>query len=168
MRMVAGPASVRVGVGHDSHPFGPGGPLALGGIVIAGAPRLHGHSDGDVVLHALADALLGAAGLGRPGRLFPADGRTPQGVASAELLAEVLRAGEVRRLATGRRRPDDHRRPAAAGRIPGADAGRDRRDRSGSPAAAVNVKASSGNLDGAEGAGRGISALVVATLAVAS
>jgi 2-C-methyl-D-erythritol 2,4-cyclodiphosphate synthase len=79
----------RVGIGHDSHPFGPGEPLALGGIVIDGAPRLFGHSDGDVVLHALADALLGAAGLGDLGRLFPADSRTPRGIPSAELLAEV-------------------------------------------------------------------------------
>ena len=54
------------------HPFGPGEPLALGGIVIAGAPRLHGHSDGDVALHAVCDALLGASGLGDLGRLFPA------------------------------------------------------------------------------------------------
>ena len=87
--MVAGARGPRVGIGHDSHPFGPGTPLALGGIVIDGAPRLYGHSDGDVVLHALADALLGAAGLGDLGRLFPADGRTPRGIASTELLAEV-------------------------------------------------------------------------------
>ena len=63
----------RVGFGHDSHPFGPGSPLRLGGIAIDGAPALAGHSDGDVVLHAVADALLGAAGLGDLGRLFPSD-----------------------------------------------------------------------------------------------
>ena len=61
----------------------------LGGVAIAGAPRLHGHSDGDVALHAVADALLGAAGLGDLGRLFPADARTPRGIASADLIAEV-------------------------------------------------------------------------------
>ena len=83
------PGGARVGFGHDSHPFGPGTGLRLGGIEVPGAPRLAGHSDGDVVLHAVADALLGAAGLGDLGRLFPADARTPRGVASAELLAEV-------------------------------------------------------------------------------
>jgi len=70
--MVAGARGPRVGIGHDSHPFGPGTPMALGGIVIDGAPRLYGHSDGDVALHALADALLGppawaiSAGSSRP------------------------------------------------------------------------------------------------------
>ena len=80
----------RVGLGVDSHPFGPGEPLRLGGIEITGAPRLYGHSDGDVALHALADALLGGAGLGDLGRLYPADARTPEGIASAELLCDVM------------------------------------------------------------------------------
>ena len=67
----------------------------LGGVEIAGAPRLAGHSDGDVVLHALADALLGATGLGDLGRLFPADARTPRGIASTRLLEEVRRRVEA-------------------------------------------------------------------------
>lgn len=165
--MLAASPSGRVGIGHDSHPFGPGGPLALGGIVIDGAPRLYGHSDGDVVLHALADALLGAAGLGDLGRLFPADSHTPRGVLSTELLAEVVRRVEAAgwrpasvdlTIIAARPRLDRHldaMRDAIASSL-GLDPG------------AVNVKASSGNLDGSEGAGRGISALVVATLAVAS
>jgi 2-C-methyl-D-erythritol 4-phosphate cytidylyltransferase/2-C-methyl-D-erythritol 2,4-cyclodiphosphate synthase len=165
--MVAGAAAARVGVGHDSHPFGPGGPLALGGIVIEGAPRLHGHSDGDVVLHALADALLGAAGLGDLGRLFPADSRTPLGIPSKKLLAEVRSRVEASgwrpaaidlTIVAARPRLAEHMEPmrdAIAASL-GLDRG------------AVNVKASSGNLDGSEGAGRGISALVVVTLAVAS
>ena len=91
----------RIGFGEDAHPFGPGAPLALGGIEVPGAPRLHGHSDGDVVLHAVADALLGAAGLGDLGRLYPADATTPRGIASAELLGDV-----AARVARGRlRRP---------------------------------------------------------------
>ena len=77
-------------VGEDFHPFGPGAPLALGGVEFDGAPRLQGHSDGDVVLHAVADALLGAAGLGDLGRLFPADRRTRRGIASAALLSDVV------------------------------------------------------------------------------
>ena len=75
-------AAVRVGLGVDNHPFGPGEPLALGGLRIEGVPRLAGHSDGDAALHAVADALLGAAGLGDLGRLFPADSRTPEGIDS--------------------------------------------------------------------------------------
>ena len=86
----AGPA-VRVGIGDDEHPFGPGSPLALGGITIDAAPRLHGHSDGDVVLHAVCDALLGAAGLGDLGRIFPPGPATPPGIAGATLVAECLR-----------------------------------------------------------------------------
>ena len=60
----AQPGATRTGFGSDRHPFGPGDGLWLGGIEIAGAPRLHGHSDGDVALHAAAGALLGAAALG--------------------------------------------------------------------------------------------------------
>lgn len=165
--MVAGSRSPRVGVGHDSHPFGPGGPLALGGIVIEGAPRLYGHSDGDVVLHALADALLGAAGLGDLGRLFPADSRTARGIASSELLAEVRARVEAAgwrpvaidlTIVAARPRLDRHLEPMRDAIAAALGLDRD----------AVNVKASSGNLDGSEGAGRGISALVVATLAVVS
>ncbi len=163
----AGPAAVaRVGLGSDSHPFGPADGLALGGIRIDGAPRLHGHSDGDVLLHAIADALLGAAGLGDLGRIFPAGPETRPGIDSAELL-EVVRGrvadagfaiGSVDcTIVAGRPRLASHL-AAMGGRIAtilGVDP------------AAVNVKASSGNLDGAEGAGRAISASAVATLAAA-
>ena len=165
--MLAAPPSTRVGIGHDSHPFGPGEPLALGGIVIDGAPRLSGHSDGDAALHALADALLGAAGLGDLGRLFPADSRTPRGIPSTELLTAVRD-----RVAAAGWRPASIDLTIVAAR-PRLDRHLDamgdaiaallRMDR-----AAVNVKASSGNLDGSEGAGRGISALAVATVAGAS
>jgi 2-C-methyl-D-erythritol 4-phosphate cytidylyltransferase/2-C-methyl-D-erythritol 2,4-cyclodiphosphate synthase len=153
----------RVGYGDDSHPFGPGEPLALGGIEVPGAPRLSGHSDGDVVLHAVADALLGAAGLNDLGRLFPADARTPRGIASAELLAEV-----VARVAAGGLRPTHvdvtiiGARPRLADRL---DAIRERlAELLRLRVDQVNVKASTGNLDGMEGAGRGISARAVATL----
>ena len=92
-RCAARRPGIRVGFGSDGHPFGPGEPLALGGIAIDGAPRLHGHSDGDVALHAVADALLGPAALGDLGRLFPADPRRRAGIASGELLASRRRAG---------------------------------------------------------------------------
>ena len=157
-------ARIRVGYGTDSHPFGPGSGLALGGLVIDAAPRLSGHSDGDVVLHAIADALLGAAGLGDLGRIFPAGPETPRGIASAELLGDVVgrvdAAGFIvtsvdctivagrPRLAT--RLPEIAERIAAILRV---------------DCDAINVKASSGNLAGMEGAGRGISAHAVAVLA---
>ena len=153
----------RTGLGRDRHPFGPGEPLRLGGVEIAGAPRLHGHSDGDVVLHAVADALLGAAGLGDLGRLAPADDRTPRGIASSELLrsavAQLARAGwqpagvDVVIVAA---------RPRLGGYL---DAIRDgvaallgiRPER-------VSTKASTGNLQGPEGEGRAIAAHAIATV----
>lgn len=161
------PALARVGFGHDSHPFGPGEPLRLGGIEIAGAPRLSGHSDGDVALHAVADALLGAAGLGDLGRLFPADARTPRGIESTVLLREVVgrleRAGlapEAVDLVIIGARPRlgtrlDEIRDAIAATL-------------GLAADSVNVKASSGNLAGDDGAGRTMSARAVATVRRAS
>jgi len=153
----------RVGMGFDSHPFGPGEPLRLGGIEIAGAPRLHGHSDGDVALHAVADALLGAAALGDLGRLFPADRRTPRGIASRELLMAV-----VGRLAEAGWRPESVDCTITGSRPRLADQLEPMRDSIagilGLPVEQVGVKASTGNLDGAEGAGRVLSAAAVATI----
>lgn len=155
--------SRRTGIGHDAHPFGPGEPLRLGGIDIPGAPRLHGHSDGDVVLHALADALLGAAGLGDLGRMFPPDASTPAGIDSRTLLADVLA-----RLADGGWRPAglDLTIVAARPRL-GAHLEAIRASIAGIldlEAEVVNIKASTGNLDGSEGAGRSISTLALATI----
>ena len=62
---------MRVGIGHDTHRLQPGGPLRLGGIDVPHDHELVGHSDADVLLHAVTDALLGAAGLGDIGELFP-------------------------------------------------------------------------------------------------
>jgi 2-C-methyl-D-erythritol 4-phosphate cytidylyltransferase/2-C-methyl-D-erythritol 2,4-cyclodiphosphate synthase len=153
----------RVGSGSDSHPFGPGSPLALGGIEIPGAYRLHGHSDGDVAIHAVADALLGAASMGDLGRLFPAGPETPEGIASRELLGEV-----GRRLAAAGWRISSvdltivGARPRLAGFL---DAMRDAIAATlGVPADVISVKASTGNLAGMEGAGRGISATAVAAI----
>jgi 2-C-methyl-D-erythritol 4-phosphate cytidylyltransferase/2-C-methyl-D-erythritol 2,4-cyclodiphosphate synthase len=160
---LAGRRATRTGIGHDSHPFGPGAPLRLGGIEVSGAPALAGHSDGDVALHALADALLGATGLGDLGRLFPADERTPRGVAGAVLIGEVVR----RAAAAGWRPTTVDMTIVAARPLLGAHLDRMRdaiAELLGVATDAVNVKASSGNLDGAEGAGRSISALVVATV----
>jgi 2-C-methyl-D-erythritol 2,4-cyclodiphosphate synthase len=82
--------SYRVGIGVDAHAFAEGVPLVLGGVRFDSPRGLAGHSDGDVITHALIDAVLGAAGLGDIGSLFPSDGSTPQGVSSLELLDEAL------------------------------------------------------------------------------
>ena len=155
----------RVGTGMDSHPFGPGAPLRLGGLEFPGVPRLYGHSDGDVVLHATADAFLGAAALGDLGRMFPADHRTPRGMPSEDMLRSVMGrlardgwAGEALDLTIVGARPKlagrlDEMQATIAGLV-------------GIPRARVSVKASTGNLDGATGAGRAISA--TATVSIVS
>lgn len=82
---------MRVGQGYDSHRFVTGRPLVLGGVVIPHSMGLAGHSDADVVTHAVADSLLGAAGLGDIGRLFPDTDPAYRDADSMLLLAEVYR-----------------------------------------------------------------------------
>jgi 2-C-methyl-D-erythritol 2,4-cyclodiphosphate synthase len=87
---------VRVGIGYDSHRFDPERTLVLGGVEIPGAPGLAGHSDGDAVVHALIDALLGAAGLGSIGGWFPDTEPEWRGARSLDLLERTLRLVEER------------------------------------------------------------------------
>jgi 2-C-methyl-D-erythritol 2,4-cyclodiphosphate synthase len=82
-------SDLRIGLGVDAHAFGAGVPLVLGGVTIEHPRGLVGHSDGDVVAHALTDALLGAAGLADIGALFPSDDETHRGADSLVLLAEA-------------------------------------------------------------------------------
>ena len=84
---------MRVGQGIDIHRFSedPHRPLVLGGVVIEGARGLAGHSDADAVCHALADAILGAVGLGDLGRHFPDNDPKWEGANSVALLSEVVR-----------------------------------------------------------------------------
>ncbi len=81
--------NLRVGLGYDLHRLEVGRPLVLGGVRIPYERGLRGHSDGDVLLHAVADALLGAAGLPDIGELFPDTDPALAGVDSAKLLARV-------------------------------------------------------------------------------
>ena len=83
--------SFRVGIGVDAHALEDGVPLVLGGVRIDHPRGLAGHSDGDVLAHALTDALLGAAGLGDIGALFPSDDEQHRGADSVELLREAYR-----------------------------------------------------------------------------
>jgi len=80
---------MRVGQGYDSHRLVPGRPLMLAGERIPHDRGLEGHSDGDVVLHAVADAILGALGEGDLGRHFPSSDVALEGAASRDLLARV-------------------------------------------------------------------------------
>jgi 2-C-methyl-D-erythritol 2,4-cyclodiphosphate synthase len=88
---------MRVGIGHDTHRLGQGGPLRLGGVEIPHHKHLLGHSDADVLLHAVTDAILGAAALGDIGELFPDTDPANRGRDSADMLtraaAKVREAG---------------------------------------------------------------------------
>jgi 2-C-methyl-D-erythritol 2,4-cyclodiphosphate synthase len=81
---------IRVGLGHDTHRLVEGRPLILGGVRIDHDRGLLGHSDADVVLHAVADALLGAAGLGDIGEHFPDTDPQWEGVTGDRLLGDVM------------------------------------------------------------------------------
>src|SRR5262245_15263199 len=81
---------MRVGIGHDTHRLVEGRPLVLGGLAIPHPRGLAGHSDADVVLHAVTDALLGAAGLGDIGDAFPDTDPRWLGAASARFVRETL------------------------------------------------------------------------------
>ncbi len=87
---------LRVAIGVDAHALAEGVPLVLGGVRFDYPRGLVGHSDGDVIAHALTDAILGAAGLGDIGSLFPSDDSTRAGVDSVELLRDAC--GRVHEL----------------------------------------------------------------------
>jgi 2-C-methyl-D-erythritol 2,4-cyclodiphosphate synthase len=82
---------VRVGIGYDVHPLRPGRDLVIGGVRIENPLGLDGHSDADVLTHAVIDSLLGAAALGDIGQHFPASDPGYQGASSQDLLAMVVR-----------------------------------------------------------------------------
>jgi 2-C-methyl-D-erythritol 2,4-cyclodiphosphate synthase len=81
---------MRVGIGYDSHPFEAGRKLILGGVEIPNAKGLAGHSDADAVAHAVTDAILGAAGLGDIGRMFPNDDPQWKNASSIDLLNKAF------------------------------------------------------------------------------
>jgi len=156
-------ASARVGSPRyasatDSHPFGPEDGLMLGGLLIPEAPRLFGHSDGDVVLHAVSDALFAAAGLADLGRQAPASDPSTRGIASNELLRMAIeRSGS----AGWRTVSADVSILGSRPRLGGARLDEIRRLLAGLlaiPVEQVSIKASTGNLGGPEGAGRAITA----------
>lgn len=80
----------RIGIGYDVHPFAPERMLVLGGVEIPDSPGLDGHSDADVLSHAIADALLGAAGEADIGHHFPNTDESIRGISSQEILRRTL------------------------------------------------------------------------------
>lgn len=87
---------LRIGIGHDTHRLEDGGPLRIGGVTIPYDRHLVGHSDADVLLHAITDALLGAAALGDIGEMFPDTEAANRGRDSADMLRRAWREVEAR------------------------------------------------------------------------
>ncbi len=92
---------VRIGFGYDIHRLASGRPLVLGGVRIPSARGLSGHSDADVILHAVADALLGAAALGDIGEHFPDTDKKYKGISSLRLLEEVAGLLKKKKISVG-------------------------------------------------------------------
>ena len=82
---------MRIGIGYDIHKFTPGRPLILGGIEIPYKMGLLAHSDGDVLLHSIGDAILGAYSMGDLGRHFPDTDEKWRGISSAFILEEIMK-----------------------------------------------------------------------------
>jgi len=156
-------SELRIGLGVDAHALEDGVPLVLGGVTIDHPRGLAGHSDGDVIAHALTDALLGAAGLGDIGALFPSGDERWEGADSLELLrdayaqvrqagfelvnADCILIGEEPRIAP--HREEMRRRLAAA---------------LGVAAGLINVRATTTDRLGFTGRGEGLAAQAVALL----
>jgi 2-C-methyl-D-erythritol 2,4-cyclodiphosphate synthase len=154
-------ADVRIGLGFDAHALADGVALVLGGVSFDHPRGLAGHSDGDVIAHALIDAVLGAAGLGDIGSLFPSGEERFLGASSLALLreaygqvraagwrlvnADCVLVGEEPRIASRR----EEMRAALAGAIGEGE---------------VNVRATTTDLLGFTGRGEGLAALATALL----
>ena len=152
--------STRVGIGYDSHRFGADRPLLLGGVEVPYHRGLEGHSDADVVIHAVIDALLGASGGGDIGTHFPPSEERWRDADSAELLAAILERIDADPVNVDvtviceEPKLGDHREAIEA-RL------------SGLVGAPVSVKATTNEGMGAIGRGEGIAAIAVALVSVA-
>ncbi|HEV8625436.1 MAG TPA: 2-C-methyl-D-erythritol 2,4-cyclodiphosphate synthase [Acidimicrobiia bacterium] len=152
----------RVGQGFDVHPWSdePDRPLVLGGVVVPGERGLAGHSDADVVAHAVADALLGAAGLGDIGTHFPDTDSRWQGADSLSLLAHVVSLVQAEGWSIGN---VDTTVVLEAPKLAPHKAAMEKR-LAGVVGAAVSVKAKRAEGLGALGRGEGVACLAVALL----
>ena len=158
------PTSIRIGEGWDTHVLVAGRPLVLGGITIPHTHGLLGHSDADALLHAITDALLGAAGLGDIGRHFPDTDPAFKGADSGVLLQEAVR--RVRAAGWVPVNVDSTIVAQAPKMAPHIAAMRERiAGLLGMPADAVNVKAKTAEKMGPVGEGRAIETRAVCLLA---
>ena len=154
---------MRIGQGFDAHPLVEGRALVLGGVEVPHSRGLEGHSDGDALLHAVANALLGALGEGDLGRHVPSSDPGLQGIASTEILRQVANRVADAGLALGNLDAtliaQEPRLAAHLEAMEGviADALKTQRSR-------VNVKVTSTDHLGAIGRGEGIAALAVVLL----
>lgn len=154
----------RYGIGFDGHRLVDGGPLRLGGIDIEFDSRLQGHSDGDVLLHAVSSAILGAVGLGDLGSNFPSNDPAYAGVDSRMFVeSAVAKADERGWRVVHVDATVIAQKPRLAGYVPAFKAGI--ADALGARTATVNVKVTSTDEVGAIGRGEGIAAQAIATLA---
>ncbi|MDO5553030.1 MAG: 2-C-methyl-D-erythritol 2,4-cyclodiphosphate synthase [Planctomycetia bacterium] len=157
------PFQIRTGLGHDTHRIEPGRPLRLGGVALESPFGLAGHSDADVLLHAVIDALLGAAGLDDIGTLFPDSDPDFLNIDSTKLLSEVARLVSSRNWTISN---IDVILFAQEPKIaPYRSAIRNRlAELLSLPLDAVNIKAKTGEKLGFIGREEGISAAAIATL----
>lgn len=154
---------IRIGHGYDVHAFGSGDHVVLAGVKIPFERGLVAHSDGDVVIHALCDALLGAAGLGDIGGVFPDDDPKHAGQDSTEFLATVLERLAARKLAPGNADVTViAQAPKLSAHIPAMRVGLARYLRL--PEHSVNIKATTHEGLGALGRAEGIAAHAVVLL----
>ena len=165
--MIPPSAVCRVGIGYDSHRFAPGGPLILGGVTIPADVSLVSHSDGDAVCHAVTDAILGAAGLGDIGEMFPDNDPANRGRDSVEMLRAAVaraRAGGWRvvnadvTVVTESPRLADHRQAMRASLA----------NALAVSASSVSVKGKTNERMGWIGRGEGLACIAVAMIAAAT
>jgi 2-C-methyl-D-erythritol 2,4-cyclodiphosphate synthase len=158
--------NIRVGIGYDAHAFADNRPLYLGGAIIDFPRGLAGHSDADVLIHAIIDALLGAAGLGNIGRLFPDSSAEFKNIRSTVLLGRVsdmLSASGVRIVnidsivvcESPRIAPHEERMKDALSKSLG-----------GLPVSAISIKGKTTEGLGFTGRGEGIAAHAVALVSL--
>lgn len=153
----------RTGLGYDSHRFAPGRPLRLGGVTIPSDLGLAGHSDGDAIAHAITDAVLGAAGAGDIGAIFPDTDPANRGRDSVEMLRHAVELAGARGWAVScvdvtvvaeRPKIAPHREAMRAALAPAL----------GVPESDVSIKGKTNEGMGWIGRGEGIACLAVATL----
>lgn len=154
---------IRVGVGTDIHPVDEARTLVLGGVIIEEGPGLVGHSDADVLLHAITDAVLGALALGDIGQYFPSSDPRYAHADSADFLRKALELARARGWQPGNVDTTIHtERPRLA---PYIDVMRERiAEIMGTDVSAVSVKAKTADRQDAVGRGEAMSAIAIALL----